>query len=384
MSNQMHARRRDYRLQLMATVSAAVLLGVCTEAAASGEDRPSLWIELGWQFERNGGGQELYDPSFFNSISSNGFTSPLKLEKALPWSYGADGEISYRPENSDWVFSAAIRFGRSHGRRFVHEEKTGAGVPFKQYVGTHYLGENNATKDSFAQTKASNTEAHTILDFQAGRDVGIGIFGAGGTSVLSVGVRYAQLKLGSHSQIDARPDYYRFHNIKYGIFHYHTYSAKMDASRSFSGLGPAISWNASALLAGNPQNSEIAFDWGINASVLFGRQKTKVHRRTSAAYYCLAFKYTQCPEGVYHNPSSAHLMYFHSSQSADSRRARSVVVPNIGGFAALSLNWPNAKLSVGYRADMFFNVIDGGIDSRKSETRGFYGPFASISVGLGD
>jgi hypothetical protein len=44
----------------------------------------------------------------------------------------------------------------------------------------------------------------------------------------------------------------------------------------------------------------------------------------------------------------------------------------------------NAKVSLGYRADMFFGAIDGGIDTRKNENRGFYGPFASISIGLGD
>lgn len=43
----------------------------------------------------------------------------------------------------------------------------------------------------------------------------------------------------------------------------------------------------------------------------------------------------------------------------------------------------NFKLSLGYRADFFFGAIDGGIDARKSETVGFYGPFASIGIGLG-
>ncbi len=65
-------------------------------------------------------------------------------------------------------------------------------------------------------------------------------------------------------------------------------------------------------------------------------------------------------------------------------RSRRVTVPNVGGFAGLSYNYANAKLSFGYKADFFFGAIDGGIDVRKSENRAFYGPYASISIGLGD
>ena len=59
-------------------------------------------------------------------------------------------------------------------------------------------------------------------------------------------------------------------------------------------------------------------------------------------------------------------------------------MPNLGGFAGLSYRMQDFKVSFGYRADFFFNAIDGGIDTRKEENRGFFGPYASISVGLGD
>jgi hypothetical protein len=64
-------------------------------------------------------------------------------------------------------------------------------------------------------------------------------------------------------------------------------------------------------------------------------------------------------------------------------RSRSVIVPNIGGFAGVSFRYSAAKVSFGYRADFFFNAIDGGVDTRKNEDRGFFGPFVTISVGLG-
>jgi len=58
-------------------------------------------------------------------------------------------------------------------------------------------------------------------------------------------------------------------------------------------------------------------------------------------------------------------------------------VPNAGGTAGISVRYPNAKLTLGYRADFFFGAMDGGVDARKSETRGFYGPFATVSMGFG-
>ena len=58
-------------------------------------------------------------------------------------------------------------------------------------------------------------------------------------------------------------------------------------------------------------------------------------------------------------------------------------MPNVGGFAGVSYRYSAAKISLGYRADFFVGAVDGGIDTHKSETLGFYGPFAAISFGLG-
>ena len=51
-----------------------------------------------------------------------------------------------------------------------------------------------------------------------------------------------------------------------------------------------------------------------------------------------------------------------------------MTVPNVGGFAGLSFNYADAKISFGYKADFFFGAIDGGIDTRKNENRGFSAP----------
>jgi hypothetical protein len=66
----------------------------------------------------------------------------------------------------------------------------------------------------------------------------------------------------------------------------------------------------------------------------------------------------------------------------DKTRARTVTVPNVGGFAGLTFRVQNFKVSAGYRADLFFGAMDGGVDTAKKENVGFYGPFVTISVGL--
>ncbi len=166
---------------------------------------------------------------------------------------------------------------------------------------------------------------------------------------------------------------------KYGSFsgpplklphpHFHTYHATGQSSRSFRGIGPSLSWSGSVPLVGDMQNGEVTFDWGANAAVLFGRQKASVRHQESAHFksgIC-----GNCYSLVYQHPPAGH--------SID----HSVTTPNAGGFAGASWRVQNFKVSIGYRADFFFGAIDGGIDTPKSETVGFYGPFATISFGLG-
>lgn len=60
------------------------------------------------------------------------------------------------------------------------------------------------------------------------------------------------------------------------------------------------------------------------------------------------------------------------------------MVPNIGGFAGVSFLYDRARVSFGYRADVFFGAVDEGLDTRKTYNRDFYGPFATVSIGLGN
>ena len=126
-------------------------------------------------------------------------------------------------------------------------------------------------------------------------------------------------------------------------------------------------------VAGTDERS-LLVDWGLNAALLFGRQKSRTQHETTALYH---------PAGTIHPPPPVgypSTVYHHVPPSRS--RSRSVVVPNIGAFAGVSFKYPNAKVSFGYKADFFLGAMDGGVDTRDTFSRGFYGPYASIGIGF--
>lgn len=353
------------RRRLLATVSALVLTAyvATSQSRAEETDRPTVWIELGGQMEKVEGASSPFFAPFMSKAPTPGpyhgdiFGAGQKSSnKAL----GFDGKVSFQQENSDWIFSIAARFGRSHADRALHQQTA--------LVAPGLLGNYAAP---YAQITSSFKESHTVLDFTAGRDIGIGAFGREGHSTLSAGVRFAQFSDKSKADAFARPTV--IPNVYYGIVIFPSftdYAMNAYAERSFRGIGPSLSWDASATLLGNHDGGEVTLDWGVNASLLFGRQRTTLDDTTQAS----------------HRPGTLSGYYFVTTvyQSAHpASRSRRVTVPNLGGFAGFSVKYPNAKISLGYRGDFFFGAMDTGTDIRKTSTVGFYGPFATVSIGLG-
>lgn len=380
---------------LLATASALAIIGnVAAADVASADDaeRPTAWIEFGGQLERASGGDPAYSPSFFDILDPQ-VTSPSKIVDQLPMGFGPEGKISFQPHGSDLVLSAGVRYGRAISHRNTHQEAvlgkfTDVLATFLQHYYSpggayyYYKWKCCSTKQvspngDYADVQSRHQENHVILDFQAGKDVGLGLFGKQGTSNVSAGVRFAQFVAKSELKVKARGDtsprnlYARYANYlqfpeKYSVVTDHrAFSLTAGSSRSFSGFGPSISWDASATLLGQADTSEVTFDWGVNAAVLFGKQKAETNHQSSGFYL----------------KSYSHLSAYNNPR-VDFDRSRNVVVPNIGGMAGFSVRFPNAKVSFGYRADVFFGAIDGGIDTRKTYDRAFYGPFANFSIGL--
>jgi hypothetical protein len=385
MSNSEKMSAANYRWKLLSSVSALTLLGSAYASgvaeAAEQDSRPPVWLELGWQFEGVSGSPVPFMPPFTDSFASLGAPSADIAQKVMAASYGAESGISFQPEGTGWVFSASVRYGRAHGHK-----KSGlqTNAPPLTFHTTGRFGRFPSSKPEVkfqdvhdsARASASNSDTHAIVDFQAGRDFGLGMSGHDSTSVLSAGVRFAQFKARSAVTLAGVPDFHFAHSFYRATFHaiypfygaWHDYAATSQNHMNFRGIGPSISWKASVPVAGNAENGELTFDWGANVALLFGRQTTRGEHQAT---------------GRYRGPGHSNNTFYGPSPPITHNRSRRVTVPNLGGFAGLSLQWNDAKLSLGYRGDFFFNALDTGIDTRHNTTRGYNGPFASISIGLG-
>jgi hypothetical protein len=352
---QKNDNRATIRWKLLTGASALVFATYVSSAGmAKAEDasHPPIWLELDGQFAQQQTGIELYSPPFMSESPFDGI-SHLGLEKAAPTIWDKSAKITFQPERSDWILSLSARYGK------IGRSETREGHPTiakSKYSGPLY--------SAYQHFSAQSSEGHFILDFQVGKDVGIGRFGSDGSSIVSAGVRIAQFNSRNHVDIKSQPT-----NLPTGTYvgGVNRFYASFAAKRRFTGVGPSLSWDASANIAGNPADSAISLDWGVNGAVLFGRQRAEIHHHTSRAHF-LWFSRT----------------FAYQISSAPPARSRNVTVPNLGGFAGVSWRYAAAKVTLGYRADYFFGAIDGGIDAAKKEDRGFYGPFVSISVGIGD
>jgi hypothetical protein len=353
------------RYRLLATASAIGLLSsvaAARQASADESEHPLVWIDLGGGFDQMTSDSDRWLPPNLTPPITKPPSGPFG---AVPTTgYDTEAKISFTPEESDWIFSASVRYGRAMSKpKRNHDQSyhvTGYITSFGTKKGSpKYL----LTNYDFSEASRHSRSTHLILDFQAGKDVQLGMFG--GSSVLSIGVRVAKLNEGAEGQFTG----FLSAPAKYSpgeVAHVASFAAK----HNFAGLGPSVSWDASTPFVGNLTDG-LSFDWGANAALLFGRQKSDVSLR---------MRDTQ-----YYPPSSdsggVKNVLSHSTENPS--REHNVLVPNVGGFAGPSWHLPSAKISLGYRADFFFSAMDVGIDKRKSATRGFYGPFATISVGLG-
>lgn len=347
--------RKSLRHRLLLTASSATLLLIAGGACAQDSDRPTVWIEVGGAFDQMGHEAEGWLPPNLTPPIAN--PPPEPFGRVPRVGYDFDAAISIEPLNTDWVFTASVRYGRAQfGPKRNHDQtyhiKT-AGYNGLKYIPTNY---------NFADATQQSHASHTILDFSVGKDIGLGMFN-GGKSAAHFGVRVARLNERSDANLTA----FVSAPVKYSpgeVVH----KADAEMARSFNGLGPSVSWDGSVPFAGSPSDG-FSFDWGANAAILFGRQKANVALYTRDARY-----------NGNRQPTPTQVL---SQSTATPRRNRTVVVPNVGGFAGISWRMPSGKVSLGYRGDFFFGAIDGGVELRKTYNRSFYGPFASVSIGLG-
>ncbi len=370
---------RTVRWHLLSTVSVVTLVAsVAASLSKDDVDRPTVWIELGGQLERVTTEQSILAPPFIGEASPD-IRAPMAGAQMWPrYSVGGEGRLIFAPEGSDWSFSATVRYGRSNANRHLHHQTAQERHP--STIAGRVLRDAGAYVFDFGDGQSKLGTSHTLLDFQAGKDVALGLFGGGSHTVFSLGVRYAQFNSSVDTTLHAGLHYHTAPGFqKYGVFNTHkryfnNYNAMIDMNRSTHAVGPSLAWDSSVSVGGNDATMAVSVDWGVNGALLFGRQRTRLQHQSSGAYY-----------GGHRAGASQTVglvsRYIHGPYAHN--RRRSVTIPDVGGFAGASLRFPNAKVSLGYRADFFFNAVDTGIDTTNSSTVGFYGPFATISVGLG-
>jgi len=364
MSELVNARdnRATIRWKLLTGASALALTGyISSTALAKAEDsgHPVLWLDLGGQFQQLTDPSETWVPANLPPVIDHPVAPAANQTPRI--GYDASAGLTFQPEGSDWSFSASIKYGKAkRGPKFAHDQTYKTKPREGKYVITTY---------AFTNLHAVEETKHLILDFSAGEDVGIGLFGSHASSDVKFGIRIAQFHDRSDGFMTAQtsvPAKYAGSSAQGKII-----SAYVHSRRSFDGAGPSIAWNSAVPIVGSMRDG-LTIDWGANAAFLFGRQKTKVTTHNQKiGYVGFTSAGTHLASTVITNATRPY------------SRAKHVTVPNLGGIVALSFRKGNAKVSFGYKADFFFNAIDGGIATRKTENRGFYGPFATLSVGLG-
>ena len=204
---------RNFRRKLLTTACALALLIAFQSAPKAEADEessgPSFWIELGGQWARTDGGPESFAPPFASEINTKKFTSLYALQKPSLYAIGEEEKYLSRQKIrigcSAPTFNTADRVSRN-----VHQEGPREPLitfesvpPFNFYAKV----QNPPYATDFVNAVTRNHESHDIIDFQVGKDVGMGLFGRGATSFLNAGIRFAQFSSGSSASIDAIPDF---------------------------------------------------------------------------------------------------------------------------------------------------------------------------------
>ncbi len=339
MSELVVARRsQTTKWHLLATASAlALLANVAAIPMAAADEDNHFYFEFGSQYGMQAGGSTAWFLPFAapggggeggeggessverapSTLGPNGEVLPISPRHS--WDF--EGSIKVQPADTDLIFSLGIKFGQT-----ARHNVSATATQLTEYGTGTYSG------------IAEHRESHLNIDFQVGKDFGLGMFGHDGTSVFSAGLRYAHFT--------ARTDTGFYTSTKY-----FQGSGATRTQRSFVGIGPMISWEASAPLSDN-EGGVISLDWGANASVLFGKQRSNL------------------------------ILAYDTGTVLGTGRSHTVTVPEVGGFAGLS--WHPAdtgmKVSFGYKVDAWFNVLDAGIYDRFEVDRIQHGPFLKIGI----
>src|SRR5262249_44950029 len=133
--------------------------------------------------------------------------------------YSIDGKaaLKFEPKGSDWAFTVSVRYGRANSSKQEHHQSYPT-QPFVGYLRFYRTRPDYAVHNTnflkhypkaarFTDAKTKEDEEYAIVDFQAGKDVGLGLLGRDATSTLNFGVRIAQFRSTSRAALKENPDW---------------------------------------------------------------------------------------------------------------------------------------------------------------------------------
>ncbi len=319
---------------------------------------------------------ETYAPAWLSEYGAD-FPGPLTFSNDPDWGHLREASLTWSP-NPAWTVVGAYRYGKaSAASRAAGYEF----VPGGLRAGFKY--ETDPTDVTYEASLPNNwigdvqiQEELEVVDFKLGRDIGIG-GSKGVASVISVGVRYAELRSSTQTDMDGIPSRYSPALFDTGLFpslperHHTHYRHRSSAQRDFEGYGPTLSWESGMGLLGDPQQGRVMMDWALAGGVLFGEQ-TSLHEEKRAGRYYHAGASVLNPTSVLYD------------ETVVTSRSKDATVPHLSLALGLSYEIQRVQVSLRYSWERYFDAIDGGLAERKTYDRTVQGPVAQVSIGFGE
>jgi outer membrane receptor protein involved in Fe transport len=342
----------------------------------TGEPYP-FTIELGGMVQRQDAPYNPVRPSFMDQFSTVLDTTASTENRDLDWGDGREVRLTYRPSASPWSVSAGYRSGRTNGTDKATTFDLAAiacGSAQSACDAQPDLQILNIKAYNYSDLVATNQEQHHIVDFDVGRDFGLGV---GLKSDIRAGLRYASFDSTTHLQMWGVPNWDVPSEFAWFKYNYNThYAADLTTSREFKGLGPALSWDAAKRLLGSDEG-HVDLDWSLTGGVLFGKQKTATKGQETAADF----------SGKYYSSVYATEIQQRGPTrvvgAVPPTRSKSVSAPLLDLSAGLSFETGRVKVGAGYHWERYFNVLDAGYTEHKDVDRTMHGPYFKIAVGFG-
>jgi hypothetical protein len=292
-------RRTILRRYLLGTASIAAVAGMAPVAHADIIDHLTLNVDPQYMLA-SGGGTVWADPF--------GNPQTIKLRN------GVDVSGGLLAQSGDWYFGIHANYGRTAAAHAGFHVTNGETPKFNETA----LGTNRAN------------ESHLNLDFMVGQDVGLGMFGMEGTSIVSGGVAYGR---------------YIGRNVV-SLQYYGKYSRSSSGvmDRDFTGVGPKLSWQASTPIS---DDKAFSLDWEANTALLIGERKLRIDGVIEGSHPTLA-------------------------------------LPQVDGRIAIGWLVPNTplKLDVGYHFQQTWGATSFDVDGSGHRSRIDQGPYIGITAQL--